>query len=261
MTKTLRGIGVLITHHAAQAGHLSALIDERGGTALSLAAIAIEPVPLSDGTSKLLADACRFEIVVFISRNAVIHAVQNMPDINQAAPLIAVVGPGTAAELEQAGFAVGIGPGQTADSEGLLAEPALQAVGGKRILIVRGQGGREHLASELRDRGAEVLYAEVYRRIRPDHSAALVDDVTTALREGRIRFTIVKSVATLENLLSYFPGSDQKHLLATELVSASARVVKEAMNSGFSRSPVLAAGPLDEALVAAMENRLQTDGE
>ncbi len=261
MTETLRGIGVLITRAAAQAGHLSALIGERGGTALSFPALAIEPVPLSDGTSKLLADACRFDIVVFISRNAVAHAVQSMPDINQAEPVIAVIGPGTAAELETAGYAADIGPVQTADSEGLLAEPALQTVDGKRILIVRGRGGREHLASVLRDRGAEVTYAEVYRRIRPDHSAALVVDITTALRDGRIRFTIVKSVATLENLLSYFPGPDRKHLLATELVSASARVVKEAVNSGFSRSPVLAAGSLDEALVAAMENRLRTNGE
>ncbi len=261
MTESLRGIGVLVTRPAAQAGKLISLIEERGGTALCFSALAIEPLPLSDATSKLLADASRFDIVVFVSRNAVLQAVRFMPDINQPEPLIAVVGPGTAAELRNAHYTVDIGPGQTADSEGLLAESGLQAVASKKILIVRGQGGREHLASALRDRGAEVIYAEVYRRIRPHHCATLVDDVSTALREGRIRFTLVNSVATLENLLSYFPDSERKHLLATELVSASTRVVKEGENAGFARPPVLAAGPLDEALVAAVENRLQTDAE
>ena len=40
-----------------------------------------------------------------------------------------------------------------ADSEGLLADPAFADVAGRRILIVRGVGGRELLARSLRARG------------------------------------------------------------------------------------------------------------
>ncbi len=75
------------------------------------------------------------------------------------------VGPSTAAPLQAAGLEV-LSPVSRYDSEGLLERPELQAeqVCDEKILIWRGVGGRETLASVLRERGARVDYAELYVR-------------------------------------------------------------------------------------------------
>jgi uroporphyrinogen-III synthase len=50
-------------------------------------------------------------------------------------------------------------------SEGLLALPALNKVKGRKVVIFRGNGGREHIANTLTERGATLNYIESYQRI------------------------------------------------------------------------------------------------
>lgn len=61
-------------------------------------------------------------------------------------------------------------PQDDVSSEGLLALPSLQQIQDEKILIWRGVGGRETLAKVLRERGAQVDYAELYRRAEIDYS-------------------------------------------------------------------------------------------
>ena len=53
----------------------------------------------------------------------------------------------------------------TETTEGLLSLRGLRDVGSKRIVIFRGEGGREKLAGELVKRRAQVTYYELYRRV------------------------------------------------------------------------------------------------
>ena len=60
-----------------------------------------------------------------------------------------------------------IAPAQGMNTEALLKLPELHQIDGQRFLILRGVGGRETLATQLRARGAHVDYAECYRRVEP----------------------------------------------------------------------------------------------
>ncbi len=82
------------------------------------------------------------------------------------------VGPTTAGPLQASGLDVKT-PDSRFDSEGLLELPELQAdrVADQKILIWRGVGGRETLATVLRERGARVDYAELYTREPVPYSA------------------------------------------------------------------------------------------
>lgn len=63
-------------------------------------------------------------------------------------------------------------PEQGDDSEALLAVPRLAEALSKpapKVLILRGEGGREFFAETLRSRGVQVDILELYRRQRPDY--------------------------------------------------------------------------------------------
>jgi uroporphyrinogen-III synthase len=154
---------------------------------------------------------------------------------------VATVGQGSREELQAQGFAEVLAPAGRADSEALLALPALAGVRGKRIVIFRGDGGRPLLGDELGKRGAFVEYAACYRRARPSGAGALawpVHAVTVSSAEG------------LENFLQ-LAGEDAAHRLAEVPVFVPhARVAAEARRLGLRQ--VIVAGPRDEEVAAAL---------
>lgn len=169
--KPLQGRRILVTRPAAQADALAALITEQGGQPLLFPLIEIseadDPTPLQRAIAQL--DAYR--LAVFISPNAALFSV---PHILAARPwpqqmLAAAIGPGTAKELAALGIAPVIVPESRFDSAGLLERAELQTerISGQRVLILRGNGGREELADTLRQRGALVDAITVYHRSPP----------------------------------------------------------------------------------------------
>ena len=112
-----------------------------------------------------------------------------------------------------------------ASSEGLLAMNELQAPMGKKVLIVRGVGGRETLKEGLEGRGALVDYAEVYRRDLIDYESA------EWLPSGEKVFALVHSGEALIHL-SKLLGS-----LLTQycLIVPSRRLQLMAIDEGFGK--------------------------
>lgn len=169
----LSGLHVLNTRPRQQAAGLSAALREAGARVSELPLIEIVPRALSADEERLLLDLDRFDGVFFVSANAArlgLDAVAGCwPQWPYRLPVYAV-GRGTAAVLEAAGLRT-IVPAH-ADSEGVLALPALAQVEGQRFLVFRGDTGRELLRDALTERGATVQVLSLYHRVVPANAEA-----------------------------------------------------------------------------------------
>lgn len=246
MTGALAGVRVLVTRPAEQARDLARRIEAEGGEAIVFPVLAIEPEADLAGVRAAVGPVCNYDIVVFVSPNAVAHGHALLDARSDRAPRVAVIGPSTALALEARGVTVAIRPAAGYTSEALLAEPALRELHGQRVLIVRGGSGRELLAETLRARGAQVAYAEVYRRVAAQADAAAL---RARWRSHGIDLVTALSVETLDAIQAAL--ADQGLLSAAALVTASDRVIKRAAALGLS-GVVQARGPDDAALVEAM---------
>ena len=248
MTNALAGVRVLVTRPEEQARELAHMIEAEGGEAILFPALTIVPVADLAAVCAKIGAITDYGLVVFVSRNAVTHGFALLGPATAPGPQIAAIGPSTAAALERAGRRVSIRPSAGFTSEALLVEPALRKLHGQRVLIVRGGGGRELLADTLTARGAHVAYAEVYER-RP-HSGDASGLIRSWRRDG-IALVTALSVETLDALHAQL-GDDAGALFArSQLVTASARVIKRAATLGLT-GVVTATGPDDRALIEAM---------
>lgn len=241
----LDGVGVLVTRPRHQAADLIEAIEARGGTAVSFPVIEIKARDEAD----VLADVAQLEdpaITVFISRNAVDHG------LPYAAGKLAAIGPTTAEAIDKAGARVDICPSSGFDTEHLLAEAELGDIAGKTIRIIRGDGGRELLASSLEERGAHVDYVSTYLRKIPAYTSNELDSLERRWRAGGVFAVIVMSVQSLENLGVLLPAWCREQLHRTPLVTPAARVLKEAMNQYPGCPAILAAGPQASEIVDAL---------
>jgi uroporphyrinogen-III synthase len=249
----LSGVGVVVTRPAAQAGALAEALEGLGARVLRLPLLAIEPPGDAERARAVLGRLARFDLAVFVSTNAVEHAFALLPPGASipAGLALAGVGKATAAALRARGLEPRHVPAGRYDSEGLLALEALQApaVAGRRVLIVRGEGGRELLAETLRSRGAEVEYAEVYRRVQPPLEPAALDGPG---RAGAIDAVLLSSGEALDHLLRALPLAAHPWLEHVTLVVPSTRVAEQARRSGHPLPPVVAPEASDRGFVQAV---------
>ncbi len=248
MSGALAGRRVLVTRPREQAQALERLVREAGGEPVCVPAIEILPLADPAPFHALAARLAQFDLAIFISRNAVCRALDLLGGRPWPAGLkVATVGQGSRAELEKRGFADVIAPAGAAarsDSEALLALPALAAVRGRRIVIFRGEGGRELLGRELAARGASVEHAACYRRVAPDAAA-----MRSAWAGGMDAVT-VSSAEGLANLLAMLGEDAARRLSGIPLFVPHPRVAGEAQRRGLAR--VIVAGPGDAEMAAAL---------
>ncbi len=223
----LAGRGVLVTRPAGQAEGLCQLIEQAGGRAIRFPTIAIEPTA-DVHAAALLTDA--WDLLYFVSPNAVEQALALVSDGRWSrAAWVAAVGRGTARVLTAAGRAPDLVPSERYESEALLAMPELADMRGRRVLIVRGEGGRALFAETMAERGAEVRFAEVYRRVRP-----AVDPAPLLARwSDEVDLVMATSDEVLLNLVEMLGPAGRDRLLATPLVVIAERTEQTARGVGF----------------------------
>lgn len=248
----LRGLRVLVTRPAHQAQNLCSMIGNAGGTPLSLPIIEIAPPRdprLAAGTIHRLHE---FDLAVFVSRNAIDRVLDAMGDRPwPAGTRIAVVGRGSADALMRHGLRANIKPAGEFSSEGLLAEDALRDARGLRVVIFRGDSGRELIAGTLRARGATVIETEVYRRELPPDAAGRLAEFAA----GAVDAIVVTSNQGLLNLREAAGDALADWLLSRRLVVISRRAAELARSLGFERPAEVAAEASDAGLFAILSGQ------
>ena len=136
------------------------------------------------------------------------------------------------------------------DSEALLALPELDqalCVAKPRVLLMRGEGGRELIAETLRARGAVVDYLELYRRLCPQYPSGTLPQLVAA---QRLNALLVSSAQGLENLLQ-LAASAWAELARLPLLVPSPRVAELARAAG-ARQVIDCRGASAAAVLAAL---------
>ena len=267
----LTPLTVVITRPAGQSAELAAQLAARGMRAFDFPLIAIEPVRDDAPLRAALGALERYALVVFVSPNAVERALAVYASISSIWPPalpVAVVGPASVAALARHDIAAPthrvISPAGAADeeplrfdSESLYAALEAQlgegAFDGKRVLIVRGDGGREWLSERLREAGADVEAVAAYRRVVPEPPVAAWSEVH-ALLAGAPHAWLITSSEGVRNLAELA----RDHLTAGEItelhhapfVVPHPRIGETARGMGFDRITVSGAG--DERIVETL---------
>jgi len=224
---------------------LCAQIEGQGGSAIAFPAVEIEPVAVQATVA-----AADYDLVVFVSVNAVEHGAQQV--IKSARTRIAAIGRATAAALAAAELAADIVPEAGFNSEALLAHPELQLTSGARVLIVRGEGGRELLRDTFAEHGMVVETREVYRRVRPNVDAAKVAEVEARWSDEGIDVVTATSIETLQNLQALLTEHGRQLLSGTALLVLSRRIVAAAVSAGLRGEAIVAAGADDASMIGAL---------
>ena len=230
----LAGRTIVVTRPREQVAPLAKAITAAGGAPLPFPLLEILPVAdpraLETGVARLAGAA----LAIFISPNAVDHA---LPAILAHGPwpagtVPAAVGQGTVKALAACGVAGCIAPRERFESEALLALPDLagERVSGRRVVIFRGDGGRELLAETLRERGALVEYITCYRRAGP---AGGVQPLLEGWRAGRLDALTVSSSEGLRNLLDLLDDEGRAFLARTPVFVPHARIAENARAAGL----------------------------
>lgn len=252
----LRGIGILVTRPEHQAAPLCDAIEALGGKTLQFPVLEITPARDLQALYRVIDALDRFDWAIFISANAVEQGLLQVRSRREwpAMLKVAAIGKRSAEALRQQGLKVDLAPKTRFNSEALLALPQMQAVEGQRVVIFRGVGGRELLAKTLRERGADVEYAQAYQRVRPQADPA---PLLRRWANGEIDIVLVNSAESLANLTQMLGEPGQAMLKTTTLLVVSERMLPLANRRGFRNTPVLAENATDIAVLAALSKWAQ----
>jgi len=246
---------VLVTRPAEQAGPWVERLRERGLFAEALPLIEIAPTADASALRSSWAGLPACRLVVFVSANAVLHFFAERPagldwpaGVDAGAP-----GSGTADALREAGVPVAaiVTPAADAaqfDSESLWARLHARDWRGARVLVVRGDGGRDWLAERLVAAGAQVDTVSAYRRLAPSFAGEARDRLDAAIADGDAvwLFSSSEAIANLEQAAG--PG----RFRAARAVATHPRIAARARSLGFG--VVVEAAPGLDAVIACLQS-------
>lgn len=228
---------LLLTRPAAESAALAATLEEAGIFSRSLPLLETEALPPTPEQQATLRRLAQYSAVIVVSKPAARECLRRLAEAEVSPPpgqhwfsVGAATAEVLAPYLQRHGLHIDH-PQAGDDSEALLALPELTAAlqrPNPQVLILRGQGGRELLASTLRTQGARVDYLELYRRTLPNHAPGALPRLIEA---ERLNAVLVSSGQGLVNLCE-LAGAAWPKLSRLPLLVPSARVAEQARAAG-----------------------------
>ncbi|EKT61624.1 uroporphyrinogen-III synthase [Providencia sneebia] len=246
---------VLVTRPEPAGIELASMLNTRGHEAYALPLISIEPSAELTLLSSKLNQLDKHDLVFLLSKNAVWYAnlVLQQTGRNWSDKLFYYgIGRSTGRYFQEMTGLPIRWPECGETSEALLSLPELQFLEGKQALLLRGNGGRELLASTLRSRGAQVEYCECYSR-----HPVFYDKTEFNQQWMNINITdiVVTSGQILTQLNSLIAENTKEWWFSRRLMVVSKRIADQARQYGWQR--VCVANSADNN--ALLEALLSTD--
>ncbi len=204
--RPLSGCTILVTRSGAQAGSLSEKLSRKGARVIEAPVIDFEEPADWAPADGAITRIGSYDCAVFTSANAVERFCARLAlkrgDLGpmKRIPLVAV-GPATAKALEDRGLRVASIPAKR-QAEGVLDLFEGQAIRGKRILMPRAMVAREKVPDRLRELGAIVDVAPVYRTVQ----VPLKEEVREMLRRGEVNLVTFTSSSSVDGLVAGMGG-------------------------------------------------------
>jgi uroporphyrinogen-III synthase len=249
-------VRVIVTRPIAQAQEWAHQLEAHGVDAIALPLMTISAV--QDPTELVAAwyALATRRLVVFVSPNAVEQFFTHRPDSMRWPPsvLAGSPGPGTSRTLLNAGVPTVqiVEPAlhaQQFDSEALWEQLSSIAWPGQRVLIVRGEGGRNWLADTLRAHGAEVEQLAAYHRSTVNFDAPSAAVLRSAIERPEHHLWFFSSSEAISNL-TLAPAAERINWSGSRAMCTHPRIAQRAQQAGFTQ--VTETQPAFQAVLACV---------
>ena len=233
---------ILITRPLAQATNLKSLINNLGIKTALFPTFEINKIKAEIPKQK-------FDVIIFISANAVDYAEQYFNNIIVEPISIFTIGPITAKKLIEKDIKVDGYPKNNSSSKVLLNMPYFKDLRDSEILIVRGKGGSEYLKNTLQVKN-NVNYFEVYERVPCDLTRLHLQSIKEFLKvdDGVIVINSLESLSLMIELVNKESKIFLDQFKAREMIVLSDRIKKQAKILGFKKITVTL-NPSDQDVV------------
>lgn len=250
---------VIITRPLAQAYSFARRVSELGREPVLFPLLEIHPLLDFTALRRTLDNLENYAMVVFVSPNAidaVFSLIKNWPS-NVA---IAVMGAGSRNALDGYGRNASNTPIVSplnlhrTDSQTLLEVLDLEMLRGKKVLIVRGETGREWLAGELQATGIQVDQVAAYRRMGTplDQTRRMqLTELLTACHDWVI--TSSEALRILMDMTGQIAEeADIVEIQQQTMIVPHVRIAETAQMLGFQH--IILTGSGDDQLLAALQS-------
>ncbi len=247
---------VVNTRAKHQAQPLNKMLIAAGANVIQFPLLNIEAPENLEKVEQQLASLEDYDLAIFISINAVKQTL-NKIDANILQKLkLACVGEKTGLALKEHGLDIDFCPERFFNSEALLALDAFQQfIPGKKITLIKGEGGRNLLEKSLQKWGGDVETFDVYRRVCPQQNLDLLKNHQQRQELDIMLFTSGFSIDKFFTLAGFLDeksadtNTDKNQWINAMTLLLGSERLKSHIPGDFKGNVICAEDPNDETLL------------